>query len=205
MSGAGLRSDGVGVLPFARLASRRDLDCHLVVAGDAEDLRFTGAGRRQTQSRLGARLHCGHTRERADVIRGPRPALGFAKTAHAAHRERLGPTGGSSANRGPDSCKHRSSYDSADRALPLHRRAAALARRLGRSCGFSAAGPTRGLSLPPGFGPQPTQTTTPASGHSPVRRPTRRSPQLPNPDERPPTIHPRRGRAWLDSPRRGEN
>ena len=37
----------------------------------------------------------------------------LAKTAHAGHREGLGPTGCSSANRTPDSCKHRSSHDSA--------------------------------------------------------------------------------------------
>jgi hypothetical protein len=43
-----------------------------------------------------------------------REDLLFAKTAHAAHRERPGPTGCSSANREPDSCKHRSSHDSGD-------------------------------------------------------------------------------------------
>jgi len=38
----------------------------------------------------------------------------LAKTAHAAHRERLGPAGCSSANRGPGDCQHRISPDSAD-------------------------------------------------------------------------------------------
>jgi len=37
-----------------------------------------------------------------------------ATTAHPAHRERLGPTGVSSANRRPDGCKHGSSHDSPD-------------------------------------------------------------------------------------------
>jgi hypothetical protein len=40
--------------------------------------------------------------------------LVFATTAHARHREPLRPTACSSANRGPDGCKHRSSHVSAD-------------------------------------------------------------------------------------------
>jgi hypothetical protein len=46
------------------------------------------------------------------VTRAARDAL-FAKTTQAGHREQLGPTGCSSANRGSDVCKHRSSHDSA--------------------------------------------------------------------------------------------
>jgi hypothetical protein len=46
----------------------------------------------------------------------PRAAthLLLAETAHAAHRETARPTGCSSANRGPGSCKHRSSHYSGD-------------------------------------------------------------------------------------------
>ena len=36
-----------------------------------------------------------------------------AKTGHAAHQKQLSQTGCSSANRGPNSCKHRSSHDTA--------------------------------------------------------------------------------------------
>ena len=70
------------ILPANRQGRGRDVGSHVVVADDAEDLHFTGAGRRHPQIASLRALDCGHTREGADVIRVSEPALVFANLGH---------------------------------------------------------------------------------------------------------------------------